>query len=137
MESFETIVENIDTCKWPTECRNCGWAYPNELKRIVSGRLRTEGSKSDLLKIVSSCLLAIDCSRYCCINNYRPTLHQTGSQVNKLFDPNRYVVIRKNIIVERGMTGWLDITWDDDDEDDEDRDEELAIDSGVISLFNS
>lgn len=111
------IYKSLSSCIWPRECRNCGWGYPIELKREVTTKIQQTCGEVEFLKIVSEKVIGLGCTRYCCINNYRPTIPE--SQSKRLFGEERYTVIRQNVVIENGLVDWLDISWDDDDAEDD------------------
>lgn len=114
-EKFEVGKKDIETeeVEWPVQCRNCQKIYPKELKGMVSKRVC---ENVDFLKAVSTSFLEIGIARYCCINNYRPRVIQKNScaLVSEYF-----VEIRSRVFIDKTMTDWLDIRWEDDDIEEE------------------
>jgi hypothetical protein len=111
-EAFELnniVVEGGET-KWPTHCRNCRSVYPKELRGRIT-RLVTCENK-DFLKAVSMSFLEIGITRYCCINNYKPSM--TKNNIPKIVREH-FREIRSQVFIDKTMTDWMDIKWDNDE----------------------
>lgn len=131
-EKFEVSKTDIEKgeVEWPVHCRNCQNIYPREIKTGVS-RLIFENV--DFLKAVTTSFLDIGITRYCCINNYRPrVVHvESGKLVAEYF-----VEIRARVYVDRTMTDWMDIRWEDD-EDGVDKEDISDISNNPLVADNS
>lgn len=107
-ESFEANYLKGDAGKWPVVCRNCQAIYPKELRGMVVKRL---DDRMTLLKAVSTSCLEIGMNRYCCINNYKPKIKE--NEVPKIVK-DMFIEIRPDVYVDKTMSEWLDITWEED-----------------------
>lgn len=116
----EALMTGRHSVEWPEECRNCGWSYSEKMKKEVVGEMLGEPAV-DYLSVVSRVFKATILEgmqvRYCCINNFRPLIKRKFiAEKDPDYDQGRrYRVFSETLVIEEGMSEWLDVSWSIDE----------------------
>lgn len=117
---YEALTSYRYSVEWPCQCRNCGWEYDENLKRTISERV-VKNPMIDFLRIVSDTLKETltpsSKLRYCCINNFRPTIKRKAADTEEGEGGVKYHICTESIAVEEGLYEWYNVKWSIDDAD--------------------
>lgn len=94
--------------EWTSKCRNCQYLYPKDLKDVVTRFVVRDDIP--MIKAVTRACLENGITKYCCINNFKVKCIKDDI-------PNivreTFFEIRPSVFIDKTMTDWMDITWDD------------------------